>query len=206
MSIITTREVRSSVAPTGCGSSSGTRNTPPTISILKQAHQRATKALARVASRNRSIGHRSAQQCARRCHYPPRHAAVLVEPTLDPVEPVTQAVRWDADPDAHGEASFSLGDHEVGASSHRVFRFCSGKASHILPGESSLLEQTIKPPVEVDKAVGRGFQGNDEILMVRAVRGRLAARRYRAHRPSHDPIAPLDGVIVESAHNLLCGL
>ena len=29
-----------------------------------------------------------------------------------------------------------------------------------------MLEQTIKPPVEVDKAVGGGFRGNDEILMV----------------------------------------
>jgi len=61
--------------------------------------------------------------CARRCHRPPGCAAVLVEPTLDPVEPGTQAVRWEADPDAHGEAMFSLSDHEAGDSSHRFVPF-----------------------------------------------------------------------------------
>ena len=58
--------------------------------------------------------------CARRFHRPPGCAALLVEPTLDPVESGTQVVRWDADPDAHGEATFSLGDHEVEASSRFV--------------------------------------------------------------------------------------
>src|ERR1700724_2121484 len=44
--------------------------------------------------------------CARRCHRPSGCAALLVEPTLDPVEPGAQPLRGNPDPYTHGEASF----------------------------------------------------------------------------------------------------
>ena len=46
-------------------------------------------------------------------------STVLVEPCLDPIEPRTQPIGRDADPNTHRKASFSLGDHEPGTSSHR---------------------------------------------------------------------------------------
>ena len=60
---------------------------------------------------------------ARRRHSPSVRAAIFVEPCLDPVESVSQPVRWDADADAHRKASFSLGDHEPGGSRHRRVPF-----------------------------------------------------------------------------------
>jgi len=57
--------------------------------------------------------------CAGRRHRPSVCAAIFVEPYFDPIEQRAEPIRWDADADAHRKASFSLGDHEGGARSHR---------------------------------------------------------------------------------------
>src|ERR1700738_2696669 len=55
----------------GLGSSSRTRNTPSAILTLYPAHQRATKAPARVGSRNRSTGHHSTCRASLTASAPP---------------------------------------------------------------------------------------------------------------------------------------
>src|SRR6266436_50199 len=49
----------------------------------------------------------------------PFRTTILVEPCFDPVEPGAQPIRRNADPNTHRKASFSLGDHEPGTSSHQ---------------------------------------------------------------------------------------
>jgi hypothetical protein len=70
--------------------------------------------------------------CPRGRHRPPVRAEILVEPTFDPIEPRTEPVRWNPDPDAHRKASFGLGDHEGGASGLRYvpFLFFESLARH----------------------------------------------------------------------------
>ena len=84
--------------------------------------------------------------CAGRRHRPTVSTTTLVEPYFDPVESGAQPIRRDTDPNAHGKASFCLGDHEPGACSHSK---CSIsvllKASHTALGKSTSLECRCRP-------------------------------------------------------------
>ncbi len=67
-------------------------------------------------------------------------STVLVEPCLDPVEPRTQPIGRDADPNTHRKASFSRGDHEPGTSSHWCVPlfFCKGPRTPLSGSPASL--------------------------------------------------------------------
>ena len=84
--------------------------------------------------------------CAGRRHRPTVSTTTLVEPYFDPVESGAQPIRRDTHPNAHGKASFCLGDHEPGACSHSK---CSIsvllKASHTALGKSTSLECRCRP-------------------------------------------------------------
>jgi hypothetical protein len=70
--------------------------------------------------------------------FSPSHALIWSSPG-------TQAIRWDADPNAHRKAAFCLGIPKPGACSHRYSRFSFLIASHTPPGKSIWLECPYRP-------------------------------------------------------------